>query len=83
VEIVSELGAVRFSTSTCSHCQHVTTIDSLRRLHEVTDVCRGCMRLVCLGCAGKPCRPWEQECERQEAEARLGARIERERWGCY
>lgn len=70
-------------SSTCSHCQTITDFPSMRKMHESVDVCRGCMRLICLGCAGKPCRPFEKEAERLEAEWRLQARLNRERWGCY
>jgi hypothetical protein len=62
--------------STCAHCQRHTEFPSMRVMHEYVDICRGCMNLVCLECAGKPCRPWEKEVERQEAEYRLQRKIE-------
>jgi len=74
---------VEMFSSTCAHCQHITDFPSKREMYKFVDVCRGCMKLICLGCSGKPCRPWEQECERIEAEERLRARLERDRWGCY
>jgi hypothetical protein len=50
---------------------------------EHVEICRGCMKLICLECYGKPCRPFEKELERQEAEARLRARLESQAWRCY
>lgn len=57
--------------STCSHCQSQTEFPSRRAMMDHVEICRGCMRLICLKCCGKPCRPYEQEAERQEREARL------------
>ncbi len=76
--LISEVHA-----STCSHCQAQSEYPSQRRMMEFVDICRGCMRLICLSCAGKPCRPFEQEAERQEALARLQARLEVGAWRCY
>ena len=69
-------GVTTLHCSTCAHCQRHTEFPSMRKMHEHVDVCRGCMKLICLECAGKPCRPYEKEVERQEAEARLRAKIE-------
>ncbi len=69
-------GVTTVHCSTCAHCQRHTEFPSLRKMHEHVDVCRGCMKLICLECAGKPCRPWEKECERQEHEARLKSKID-------
>ncbi len=85
------LGVTEVHCSTCAHCQHHTEFPSMRRMHEYVDVCRGCMKLICIddprtghvGCAGKPCRPWEKECERMEREARIAAKVESSRWRCY
>jgi hypothetical protein len=79
-EYFEPLGVTTAPTSTCAHCQHLTEFPSMRVMHQHVDVCRGCMKLICLGCAGKPCRPWEKELDRQEAEARLAAKIEASRW---
>lgn len=70
-------------SSKCSHCQHLTEYPSQRRMMEFVDICRGCMKLICLGCVGKPCVPFEQEAERQEAIARLQQRIHMQAWRCY
>ncbi len=70
-------------SSTCAHCQKGTEFPSMRKMHEHVDVCRSCMKLICLECAGKPCRPWEKECERQEAEGRIRAKIDLDSWRCY
>ena len=75
-EVFDPLGHIEIHSSTCAHCQKISDFSSLRKMHEHVDVCRGCMRLICLECAGKPCRPWEKECERIENEARLRSRIE-------
>lgn len=40
-------------------------------MHEHVDFCRSCGKLICNECAGKPCRPWEKEMERQEARYRM------------
>lgn len=69
--------------STCSHCTAITEFASRRAMMEYVEVCRGCMKLICLDCAGKPCRPFEKEAERQEREARLRRRIEAAGWRCY
>jgi hypothetical protein len=68
--------------STCAHCQVHTEFSNHKERLEKTDVCRGCMRLICLRCAGKPCLPWEKQCEYAER-AYLKAKIERDGWGCY
>lgn len=68
--------------STCSHCQHITEGINLKDIYDKTDRCRGCMRLICKTCGGKPCWPWEKECEYQERE-QLKAKVAREAWGCY
>ena len=70
-------------TSTCSHCQQGTEFPSMKRMMEFVEVCRSCMKLICLECYGKPCRPFELEAERQEAEARLKRRIAVEGFRCY
>jgi hypothetical protein len=57
--------------STCAHCQRISEFPSLRVMHEHVDICRSCMRLVCRDCAGRPCRPWELEMEKQEARYRF------------
>ena len=72
-----------FYESTCVHCQHGTKFPSKKAMHGYVDVCRKCMKLICLDCVGKPCRPWEKECERQEMEGRLKRRIEMAGWECY
>jgi hypothetical protein len=82
-EYFEPLGVTTVHCSTCAHCQRQTEFPSMRRIHEHVDVCRGCMKLICLECAGKPCRPYEKELERQEAEFRLQRRIESGGWGCY
>ncbi len=69
--------------STCSHCQHQTEYPSQKRMLEFVDICRGCMRLICLECCGKPCRPFEQEAERQELEARIQRKVHMGMWRCY
>jgi hypothetical protein len=74
------LGETEVHCSTCAHCQRHTEFPSIRTMHQHVDVCRGCMRLICLECAGKPCRPWEKELERQEAEYRLMRKIEGAGW---
>ena len=74
---------VEVHVSTCSHCQKQTEYPSQKRIMEFVEICRGCMRLICLGCYGKPCRPFEQEAERQEALARLNDRIHMGSWRCY
>jgi hypothetical protein len=56
---------------------------SVKRMMEFVDICRGCMKLICLECAGKPCRPFEQEAERQEEIARLQQRLQIGAWRCY
>lgn len=82
-EYFEPLGVTTVHCSTCAHCQHHTEFPSMRTMHEYVDVCRSCMKLICLGCAGKPCRPWEKEMERQETEARLAAKVRSQAWGCY
>lgn len=67
----AEGNLTEFEASTCAHCQKVTFIESRRKMTDVVDYCRACDRLICAGCAGKPCRPWEKEMERQEARAIL------------
>ena len=67
----------------CAHCPRIFSFPSMRKLQEHADICRACVRLVCLGCAGKPCRPYEREVERQEREYRLRHAIEKTVWGCY
>ena len=69
--------------SSCAHCQKGTEYPSQKRMMEFVDICRGCMKLICLECVGKPCRPFEQEAERQEALARLQQRLQIGAWGCY
>jgi hypothetical protein len=76
-ESFSPLAHVEAYASTCSHCQHISEFPSMRRMMEHVELCRGCMKLICLQCAGQPCRPYEKEAERQEAEYRLRQRIER------
>lgn len=82
-ESFGPLGVTTLHSSTCAHCQHITDFESLRRMMDHVDVCRGCMRLICLKCVGQPCRPFEKEAERREAEARLRARLAADSWGCY
>lgn len=82
-EYFDPLGTTTVHCSTCAHCQRQTEFPSMRKMHEHVDVCRSCMKLICLGCAGKPCRPYEKECERLEAEARLAAKVQARSWGCY
>ncbi len=74
---------VEVHSSSCSHCQALTEYPSQKRMMEFVEVCRGCMRLICLGCAGKPCRPFEKEAERQEEVARLERRLQIGAWRCY
>jgi hypothetical protein len=71
IEITGPYGVETQHASTCAHCQKVSTFASLRAMHEHVDVCRSCMKLICSDCAGKPCRPWEKEMERQEARGRF------------
>jgi hypothetical protein len=59
-------GVVTQYTSTCSHCQHITEFPSKRKMMEHVEICRGCMKLICLECVGLPCRPYENEADRQE-----------------
>jgi hypothetical protein len=66
-------------SSTCAHCQRITDFPSRKTMMDYVDVCRACMRLICLDCVSKPCRPWEQECERIEREVRR--RIALASWG--
>ena len=82
---IDHLGTItEVHSSTCNHCQKITDIPSVRRMMEFVELCRGCMKLVCLeNCAGKPCRPWEQECERQEREHEVAKAVARASWGCY
>jgi hypothetical protein len=82
-EVFDELGTVTEYASTCSHCQHITQFPSKRKMMEHVDFCRGCMKLICLKCYGLPCRPYEKEADRQEAEFELRRAIERATWGCY
>lgn len=77
------LGVTEVHCSTCRHCQRQTEFPSMRKMMEYVEICRGCMKLICLECAGKPCRPYEKELDRQEAEYRLQRRIESAGWGCY
>lgn len=63
-------------SSTCSHCQKITDFPSMKVMQNYVEMCRGCMKLICLDCAGKPCRPWEKECERLENEQRLRSKLE-------
>ena len=70
-------GEVESHSSTCSHCQKITDFPSRRKMMQYVEVCRGCMKLICLDCAGKPCRPYEEEAERQELEHKIRARLER------
>jgi hypothetical protein len=79
-EYFDPLGIREVHASTCAHCQRITEFASMRVMHQHVDICRACMKLICLECAGKPCRPWEKELERQEAEARLAAKVETLRW---
>ena len=67
-ECFTPLGYEVLYTSTCSHCQHITQGKTAKEVREKTDICRGCMRLICLPCAGKPCLPWEKQCEHEERE---------------
>jgi hypothetical protein len=76
-------GITTVHSSTCAHCQRGTEFPSLKRMMDYVEICRGCMRLICLECAGKPCRPYEKECERLENEAYIQSQVEKERWGCY
>lgn len=69
--------------STCSHCGSLTEFPSQRTMMDHVEICRGCMKLICLRCHGGPCRPFEAEAERQEREARLRERLERQGWRCY
>jgi hypothetical protein len=69
--------------SSCAHCQTGTEFPSMKEMMNYVEICRGCMKLICLECAGKPCRPWEKECERQEMEGRLRRRVEMAGWECY
>lgn len=82
-EAFGPTGIVEMHASTCAHCQHITEFPTRRVMMRHVEVCRGCMRLICLECAGKPCRPWEKECERQEREYRLQRKIETDSWRCY
>jgi len=74
---------VEVYSSVCAHCQHPTEFLSMKKMRDYVDICRGCMRLICEKCAAGPCRPFEQEAERQEREARLQARVEAQGWRCY
>lgn len=67
LEIRGPYETLEYHTSTCAHCGHVTVFVNPKQMQQVVDFCRGCSKLICLNCAGKPCRPWEQEMERQEA----------------
>lgn len=69
--------------STCSHCQRITSFPSMKRMMDHVEICRGCMKLICLQCAGKPCLPWEKQCDMEEAEFRLRKRLEIDSWRCY
>lgn len=71
VESTGPYGTVEEHASTCAHCQRITTFPNLKVMHQYIEVCRSCMRMICLECAGKPCRPWEKEMERQEARGRF------------
>lgn len=70
-------------SSTCSHCQRGTDFPSMKRMTDYVDICRGCMKLICLQCVGKPCVPFEKQCEIDEAEYRLRKRLELDSWKCY
>ena len=76
-------GEVESHSSTCRHCQHITDFPSRRKMMEYVDVCRGCMELICLECVGKPCVPWEKQCEQQETEFKLRSRVHMQAWRCY
>ena len=73
VEIRDAVGNLtEMHASKCVHCEQFTYFPSMKKMHETgIDVCRSCMRLVCKDCAGKPCRPWLKEVERQEARSRM------------
>jgi hypothetical protein len=74
---------VTVHSTTCAHCNTPTEFPSMRRMMEFVDICRNCMRLICPKCADGPCRPFEKELERQEAEYRLKRRLEVDSWRCY
>jgi hypothetical protein len=76
-------GEIETHSSTCRHCQHITDFPSRRVMMEHVDVCRGCMELICLECVGKPCLPWEKQCELQETEFKLRSRVHLQAWRCY
>jgi hypothetical protein len=78
-----DFGVVETYSSTCSHCQKITDFPSRRQMMDYVDICRVCMKLICLDCYGKPCRPYEQEVERQEHARRLRDRIHMQGWKCY
>ena len=75
--------------STCAHCQAGSKFPSLKRMFDHVDICRSCMKLICLRCYDKMskgiegCVPAEERIAREEREAALKAKIERDRWGCY
>jgi len=75
--------------STCAHCQHGTEIPNIRHMMDYVEICRSCMRLICLTCYDRMCRglegcvPAEERADREEREAELKAKIERETWRCY
>jgi len=76
-------GEVESHSSTCKHCQKISDFASRRVMMDHVDICRNCMALICLDCVKKPCRPYEQEAERQEKEWRLRSRIHMQAWRCY
>lgn len=82
-EYTDVFGVTEVHCSTCSHCQRQTEFPSMRKMMDYVEICRGCMKLICLECVGKPCTPYEKEVERQEAEARLAAKVAAGGWGCY
>lgn len=75
--------SVETHSSTCKHCQAITDFESRKVMMNHVEICRGCMSLICLKCYGKPCRPYEQEAERQELEFKLRSRVHLQAWGCY
>jgi hypothetical protein len=77
------LGVVESYSSTCSHCQKITDFPSKREMMNYVELCRGCMKLICLNCVGKPCIPYEKQCEIEENTAKLRERIHMQGWKCY
>ncbi len=53
-------------TFTCKHCNSVVFVEPFQDPAAAGGWCMNCAALICRECAGRECRPFERQLEREE-----------------